>query len=147
MIPLFAESDGSFGFHDLLTSVPPAAFDDTRVYFAAKTPQVLCNKIIHFATGVFWKAAVHPWNPGKNEPLIDLKEYAEPVRRYLKGEAPYPDDMILNIGILPVSVKLKCKSNEFPFLRGGDRVHDIGRETHGRRKAGVVYPQSRTPDH
>jgi hypothetical protein len=106
MIPLFAKSDGSFGFHDLLTFIPPAAaFDDTRVYFAANTPQVLCDKVIHFAMGVFWKAAVHPWNPGKNEPLIDLREYAEPIRRYLRGEAPYPDDMILNIGILPVPVK------------------------------------------
>ena len=106
IIPLFAKSDGSFGFHDLLTSVPPAAaFDDTRVYFAANTPQVLCDKVIHFAMGVFWKAAVHPWNPGKNEPLIGLREYAEPIRRYLRGEAPYPDDMILNIGILPVPVK------------------------------------------
>jgi hypothetical protein len=106
MIPLFAKADGSFGFHDLLTSVPPAAVvDDARVYFAANNPQIQCDKVVHFAMGVFWKAAFHPWIPGGKEPLIDLREYAQPIRRYLRGEAPYPDEMILNVGVLPTPVR------------------------------------------
>lgn len=106
MIPLLAKADGSFGLHDLLTSVPPvAAVDDARVYFAANTPQIHSAKLIHFAMGVFWKAAVHPWIPSEKEPLIDLREYAEPVRKYLRGEAAYPDEMCLSVGILPVPVQ------------------------------------------
>jgi hypothetical protein len=106
MIPLFAKADGSFGLHDLLTSVPSAAIvDNALVYLAANTPQIQSDKLIHFAMGVFWKAAVHPWIPGAREPLIDLGEYAEPIRKFLRGEASYPDEMILNIGILPVPVK------------------------------------------
>lgn len=81
MIPLFAK--GPFGFHDLLTSLPPAAVVvDARVYFAASNPQIPSDKLIHFAMGVFWKAAVHPWILGKQEPLIDLSEHAEQIRTF-----------------------------------------------------------------
>ncbi|MGC1629143.1 MAG: hypothetical protein WA735_19990, partial [Candidatus Acidiferrales bacterium] len=60
MMPLFAKADGSFCFHDLLTSRPPSyVVDDTRVYLTAQNPQIDPDKIIHFAMGVFWKAAVH----------------------------------------------------------------------------------------
>jgi hypothetical protein len=106
MTPLFAKADGSFGFHDLLTSVPPAmVVDDAHVYLAANNPQIQSEKLIHFAMGIFWKAAVHPWIPGEKEPLIDLREYVESIRKYLRGESSYPDEMILNVGILPVPVK------------------------------------------
>jgi hypothetical protein len=106
MIPLFAKADGSFGFHDLLTSAPAAlVVDNARVYLAASNPQILSDRLIHFAMGVFWKAAVHTWISGNKEPLIDLREYAEPIRKYLRGEAPYPDEMVLNVGVLPVPVK------------------------------------------
>lgn len=106
LIPLFAKADGSFGFHDLLTSIPPVlTVDDARVYFAATNPQIDSDMLIHFAMGVFWKAAVHPWIPDEKQPLIDLVGYDEPIRKYLRGESPYPDEMILNIGILPAPVK------------------------------------------
>jgi hypothetical protein len=106
MVPLLAKADGSFGLHDLLTSLPPAAvIEDARVYFAAQHSKIDSSKIIHFAMGVFWKAAVHPWIPGEKEPLIDLREFAEPVRTFLKGESPFPNEMVLTVGILPVPVK------------------------------------------
>jgi hypothetical protein len=106
MIPLFAKADGTFGFHDLLTSVRPAAVvEDTRLYFAAQNPRIDSGKLIHFAMGVFWKAAVHAWVSGQREPLIDLGEYAEPIRKYLKGESLYPRGMALTVGVLPVPVK------------------------------------------
>jgi hypothetical protein len=106
LIPLFAKEDHSFRFYDLLTSIPPAmVVDDTRVYFAAQNPQIDSGKIIHFAMGVFWKAAVHPWIPREKEPLIDLGAYAEPMRKYLREELPFPDEMVLSMGILPAPVK------------------------------------------
>lgn len=105
MVPLFARSDGSFGFHDLLTSAPPAVVDgDARGYFAATNPQICSEKLIHFAMGVFWKAAVHAWIPGEQRSLIDLREYAEPIRRYLRGDGPYPSEVTLTVGILPKPV-------------------------------------------
>jgi hypothetical protein len=106
LIPLFAKADGSFGFHELLTSMPAAlVVDDTSVYLAAQNPQIDSPKLIHFAMGVFWKAAVHPWIPGEQEPLIDLGTYTEPIRKYLRGESPYPNEVALTVGILPAPVK------------------------------------------
>jgi hypothetical protein len=106
MMPLFAKADGSFCFHDLLASQPPSfVVDDTRVYFTAQNPQIDPDKIIHFAMGVFWKAAVHPWIPNEKEPLIDLGEFAELIRKYLKGEELFPSEMALTVGVLPIPVK------------------------------------------
>jgi len=106
MMPLFAKADGSFGFHDLLTSRPPSyVVDDARVYLTAQNPQIDPDKIIHFAMGVFWKAAVHAWIPGEKESLIDLGEFAEPIRAYLKGGTLFPRETALTIGVLPTPVK------------------------------------------
>jgi hypothetical protein len=106
MMPLFAKADGSFRFHDLLTSIPPSyVVDDTRVYFTAQNAQIHPDKIIHFAMGVFWKAAVHPWILGEKESLIDLGEFAEPIRKYLKEGALFPGEMAVTMGVLPTPVK------------------------------------------
>jgi hypothetical protein len=73
MLPSFARRDGSFGFYDLLTSVPPAArVDNTRLYFGAQNPIIDSQKIIHFAMGIFWKASVHSWSGTEKDPLINL---------------------------------------------------------------------------
>jgi hypothetical protein len=55
--------------------------------------------------GIFWKAAIHSWRGDTTEPLIDLGPYAEPIRKYLKGESEFPDRMALVIGVLPAPVK------------------------------------------
>jgi hypothetical protein len=69
MLPLFAKRDGSFGFYDLLTSMPPvAALGHTRLYFGAQNPIIDSDKIIHFAMGIFWKASVHSWRGGEKDP-------------------------------------------------------------------------------
>jgi hypothetical protein len=103
---LFAKADNSFPFYDLLTSIPPAIVEgNNRMYFAGANPTIDSEKIIHFAMGVFWKAAVHPWIPRHSEPLIDLGEYANPIREYLRGELPFPNDIVLMMGILTAPVK------------------------------------------
>jgi hypothetical protein len=106
MLPLFAKRDGSFVFHDLLTSVPPVAtVGNTRVYFAASNPRIDASKVIHFAMGVFWKAAVHSWRGGVIEALIQLGEHTESIRTYLRGESSFPGGMSLIVGVLPAPVK------------------------------------------
>lgn len=106
MLPLFAKRDGSFEFHDLLTSMPPAAaLENTRVYFAARNSMIDTGKVMHFAMGVFWKAAVHSWRGSVRDPLINLGQYAEPIRIYLRGESAFPADMALIVGVLPAPVK------------------------------------------
>lgn len=106
MIPLFASLDGTFPFYDLLTSMPPALVDgDAKVYLAAYNPRIDVAKVIHFAMGIFWKAAVHSWIGGRTEPLIDLGDQTERIRKYLRGEGKLPDETVLMVGVLPKPVK------------------------------------------
>lgn len=106
IVPLFARLDGSFPFYDLLTRMAPAVVDgDSAMYAAARNPEIDTEKLIHFAMGIFWKAAVHSWSGSRSEPLIDLGPYAEPIRKYLKGENALPKGIVLMIGVLRKPVK------------------------------------------
>jgi hypothetical protein len=106
ILPLFARLDGSFPFHDLLTKMDPAVVHgDAKLYATAKNPEIDTTKLMHFAMGIFWKASVHSWRGGETDPLIDLGAYAEPIRKYLRSEGPFPAGMLLMIGVLPTPVK------------------------------------------
>jgi hypothetical protein len=106
MVPLFARYGGSFPFHDLLTKMPPAIVDgETRVFAAARNPDIKTDMLTHFAMGIFWKAAVHSWSGSETAPLIDLGPYTESVRQYLRGETGFPARMALMISVLPPPVK------------------------------------------
>jgi hypothetical protein len=106
LMPLLAQRDGPFPFHDLLTKVGPEIIDGTvKGYATANNPDIYPDKLAHFAMGVFWKAAVHSWSGSSKEPWIDLGPYAEPARKFLRGETEFPARMALVIAVLPTPVK------------------------------------------
>jgi len=106
MLPLFAHLDGSFPFFDRLTKHPPTVVEgDAKCYSASSNPEIDCDKVAHFALGIFWKAAVHSWRGGETSPLIDLGKQTESIRRYLNAQAGLPNDTTLTIGVLPKPVK------------------------------------------
>jgi hypothetical protein len=106
LLPLFATLEGSFPFYDLLTKVPAeASFEEGTAYFASKNPAIQVDKLVRFGMGMFFKAAVHSWEGGKREPMIELGPYLESVRAFVMGETGFPERMTLNIGVLPPPVK------------------------------------------
>lgn len=116
LLPLLAEYDGPFPFHDLLTEIPPDIIDGKAAGFAAvRNPKIECDKLAHFALGVFWKASVHSWSGRKKGPMIGLGPYREPIRRFLRAEATFPNDVALTIGVLPAPTKLVA----FEYPNGG----------------------------
>jgi hypothetical protein len=119
LLSLLAEHDGKFPLYEILTRQEPQIFDgDSKGYAAANNPEIDCERLAHFAMGVFWKAAVHSWRKAKETPMIDLGQYRESARAFLTGEGPFPDRMTLTIGILPPPVKAVCF--EYPY-RGSER--------------------------
>jgi hypothetical protein len=91
LLPLLSQYKGPFPFYDLLTKYPPDAVDgEGAVYATIRNPEIQSDKLVHFAMGVFWKAAVHSWSGLRTEPMIDLGSYIEPVRKFLRGEAGFP---------------------------------------------------------
>jgi hypothetical protein len=106
LLPLLARYEGSFPFYDLLLRAAPDVADkDVTGYAAARNPEIQVDKLIHFAMGVFWKAAIHSWKGSETEPMIQLGPYAECVRTFLLGETAFPQWMTLDVGVLPPPVK------------------------------------------
>ena len=106
MLPPLATMDGKFPFYDVLAKVPPdVADDEVKGYAAARNPDIDVQKLAHFALAVFWKASVHSWSGSRTEPQIELGKYGEELRKFLRGEAPFPKYMGLTVGVLPPPVK------------------------------------------
>jgi hypothetical protein len=124
LMPLLAEYDGKFPFHEILTRYPPDVTDgDAASYAGTRNADISCEKLAHFAMGVFWKAAVHSWRGGKTEPMIQLGPYREPVRTFLLGESAFPSHMTLTVGVLPAPTKLT--SFELPDSEGLTEWHNF----------------------
>jgi hypothetical protein len=114
LLPLLSRYKGPFPFYDLLTKFLPDVIDgDAAGYAAVKNPEIHSDKLIHFAMGVFWKAAVHSWSGSRTEPMIDLGPYAEPIRKFLRGEADFPEHTALTIGVLPPPAQLISFHNPY----------------------------------
>ena len=106
IVPLFARYEGGFPFFDLLKTMTPDATDNGYDgYAAVKNPDIKADRIIHFAIGIFWKAAVHSWTKDEREPLIELGVYREPMRKFLRSEAGFPERMALVVGVMRPPVK------------------------------------------
>jgi hypothetical protein len=101
VLPLLANEFG-FPFHDLLTGIPPDIAElDYKAYACARIPSLDCEKITHFAAGIFWKAAIHSWVLQGSTVKIDLQGYEEGLREYLLGANPFPDDVTLILRVVP----------------------------------------------
>jgi hypothetical protein len=70
-----------------------------RSFTEEDTPNVNRDVIGYFAVSVFWRASVHVWKWADNrECHINLgAKYNEAIRRYLLGEAPFPQHVHLFI--------------------------------------------------
>jgi hypothetical protein len=69
------------------------------LYYACSNPEIDIDKLSHFALGIFWRASVHSWKKNKKQPMIDLGVYGEPIRLWLRSEAPFPMNIALHIGL------------------------------------------------
>jgi hypothetical protein len=89
--------EGGFPLLANLHSVPPAAtVDDTKVYACDQISGFDCDKLAHFAMGMFWKGHAHNW---QNCEHLDLGAYAEPIRKFLRGEGSFPENVALLVRV------------------------------------------------
>jgi hypothetical protein len=96
--PRLGWANRSFPLYDLLR-VAGGFYDDEKgegIFYAGNNPAIDIEKLTHFALGIFWKAAVHSWKGGESAPMIELGPYEEPIRRWLKGEGVFPDDVTID---------------------------------------------------
>ncbi len=106
IVPLLADIEGNFPLHDRLTVVEPfLAIPEVQVYESHKAAGVNFEVLTHFALGIFWKAGVHSWTKTSKEPWIPLGPYAEPIRKFLKGDEGFPKHIVLHVYIQRKPVK------------------------------------------
>jgi hypothetical protein len=95
-----ARISGDFPLRNKLIGVTPGGALDGYVYYAgSNVPGLQMDKLIHFGSGFFWRAAIHKWKMfGKDiEPTALGCE--EGLRLFLLGKAEFPKNATLTISI------------------------------------------------
>ena len=101
MLPKLAQWSGPFPLYDLVTAGPYVdAGEGSKCYLGVQNSNINCQKITHFAMGIYFKAAVHSWSGSQSEPRINLGPYSEEVRKYLLG-GPFAANMSLVVTLSP----------------------------------------------
>ena len=87
----------AFPLRDMaLATIPINDEPDFKAFSCDAIPDFQVQKIVHLALGIFWKSAVRTWNMIDGAiNRIDLGPYQEPVRQFLYGTGPFPENMYL----------------------------------------------------
>jgi len=118
-----ARQDGSFGLRDsLIRRTPFHQEEGLAIYDLCHLPGV-ADQLLYFGASVFWRASVGRWKDrDRNLPLISLGRYEEEFRRYLLGEAPFPQKVALILHISKeaqpdMTVAFPCTNRDSGFFR------------------------------
>lgn len=93
---------GKFKFQDILENLSPEfKTENALVYSGSGIPEIKTEHFVHFAAGVFWKASVGKWfflkEKLKNNQLGN--KYEEQLSRFLIGDCPFPENLVLTMSI------------------------------------------------
>lgn len=93
-----------FPILDALNAELPLLVDgETKLYAGAKVTSLDIEKVVYFAVSVFWRGAVHQWISSlrSEAPSVHLCAYEEPIRQFLLGTSPLPDDVAIWVLVCP----------------------------------------------
>jgi len=89
-----------FPLQSALTRLNPA-FSEPNIqgFSCAGVPSIHVEKLVYFASSVFWRASVHGWHfKGGTSVSIDLgRRYEESFRLFLTGATPFPEDAAIRV--------------------------------------------------
>jgi hypothetical protein len=89
-----------FPLREILRGYPPVepTKDDRLVpYAGAEIPEIDIDSLIFLGMSLFWRASVHQWTLLDTKIHLPLGAHEEQLRLYLRGKAPMPDDVCMNI--------------------------------------------------
>ena len=67
-------------------------FSESVIKYSGKAMGIDTEALAFYALSVLWKGSIHTWKTFEGqESTVDLGEYQEPIRRYVAGEAGFPD--------------------------------------------------------
>lgn len=87
---------GSFPLARAVQSCPRVVDDANLVVYSCKgNPEIEIEKLTYFALSMFWRSSAVDWSSIAPVPRIVLGEREEPVRQFLRRDAPLPSDIVL----------------------------------------------------
>jgi hypothetical protein len=94
-----------FRLKDLIDAAKPVGVIGLKVYAAAGIPQINVEKLTYFIASIMWRGAAHEWKSGRDKirRLFLGSRYEEELRRYLLGEAAFPQNAALWVSVIPES--------------------------------------------
>ncbi|MHB1936425.1 MAG: hypothetical protein ACYCOR_07550 [Acidobacteriaceae bacterium] len=107
----------------LFPEIPTFIGENINVYAGRKIKAFDIEKLVYFGMSVFWRGAAREWksSTGAVAPPVDLREYFEPIREFLRGRQ-FPDDVFI---IITIS-NLKPPGNAaLPALQGTAQFGDF----------------------
>lgn len=92
--------EGQFPLQSLLNRSTPLeqGSQDTHHYAASHIPEIDFEQITYFGISILWRAAVTNWSfAGTDIQKISLGLFEEQFRRYLVGELPFPEHVVIQV--------------------------------------------------
>jgi hypothetical protein len=91
---------GRFPLLERLNVAAPLGWTPNGTEFSGAAIGVSTDRLAHFALGIFWRASANKWRTlGLQTTSIDLGALDDPIRRYLKGEGPFPTGCALLMAV------------------------------------------------
>lgn len=121
-----------FGLQDAMERETPFYIEPgLNLYAGGSISAFDMDKLVYFAASIFWRGAVHKWETrcGDRTPRVDLGNHAEPLRKFLLGQGPFPSDVwlttmiwpfkkILNAGIVPTPAHVEGWKRYWFYISG-----------------------------
>jgi len=129
-----------FGLQDALEKETPFYTEPgLNLYAGVSISAFDMDKLVYFAASIFWRGAVHGWEDGRGDrtPKLDLGNHAEPLRKFLLGQGPFPSDVwlstmiwpfkkMLNAGIVPTPAHLEGWNRYWFYISGLGFILHLG---------------------
>jgi hypothetical protein len=113
--PLLPKVGGPFPLGDRLMEAAPLYRNEAMAIFpTVGNPELDPAKLMHFALGVFYKAAVHSWRGDSSEPYMTMEaDDVEALRLYLLGKAVLPKNMVVCVTVDSLVVPLQSMNEPY----------------------------------
>jgi hypothetical protein len=94
-------------------AIPSKTEAGFNVFEASEVSDANADQLEYFAASLFWKASCHDWG---YEQRSALGLYQEAFRKFLLGNAPWPEKAWLTVGCVPTSRRGACMTFGLPKL-------------------------------
>ena len=96
-------------------AIPMSTGPEVKKYSCVKAG-IDSEKLGYFALSMLWRGAIHEWQDplGSPIPKLDLGDMEEPMRRYLLGDGPFPDGIVVIVRVCDDSMSRETLINPIP---------------------------------